>query len=241
MNMSNRICEPVFDHQYAQLHIQEMQHYDIPKIIQAIRERLPGKVTQQVLAERLSTRGSKISQEQIHRWEKKGQEPKTKNLARLLEVAQEVGALADGVSSEDIAAALPTATPERVVKIVGWVGAGASFRPYDGVGEQYLESVPAPARSDERTVAVEIKGDSLGQIFNGWIAFYSDRRSPVTQDLIGRLCVVGVADGRILLKRLQVGRQKGTFTLESNQDTAPPTENVHVEWAARVIHLEPKG
>ena len=82
------------------------------------------------------------------------------------------------------------------------------------------------------TVAVEIRGDSLGPFFNRWLVFYDEMRNPVTDDLIGDLCVVGLEDGRVLIKQLQRGRSPGLFNLASI--TEKTIHDVPVSWAAKV-------
>ena len=82
------------------------------------------------------------------------------------------------------------------------------------------------------TVAVEIRGDSLGAFFNRWLVFYDDVRRPVTPDLIGELCIVGLEDGRILIKQIQRSKTEGLFNLISS--TEKPIADVAIEWAARV-------
>lgn len=127
---------------------------------------------------------------------------------------------------------------EPVVRVVGSVGASSGEVYYGEANDDPGETAPAPLGASPDTVAVEIKGDSLGPGFNGWLAFYDDRREPLTLDLVGRLCVVGLADGRILIK---IPRQapRGLFHLFPNAggDVIPDAK---VTWAARVIHLAPK-
>src|SRR5262245_1928367 len=85
--------------------------------------------------------------------------------------------------------------PDHVVRVVGYVGAGAEAH-YYAVAQGDLDEVAAPAVTDS-TVAVEIRGDSLGALFDRSLVFYDDVRSPVTADLVGKLCVVGLPDDRI--------------------------------------------
>lgn len=124
------------------------------------------------------------------------------------------------------------------VPIVGYVGAGAAAV-YYVIDPDDLDSVPAPDGSTLQTVAVEIRGSSLGPLFDRWLAFYDDVRRPLTEDLIGQLCVVGLSDERTLIKRIEKGVKTGLFRLLSNNGD-PPIENVPVEWAARVKHLVPR-
>lgn len=69
-------------------------------------------------------------------------------------------------------------------------------------------------------------------------SYYDEIRRPVTEDLIGRLCVVGLPDGRILVKRLRRARSPGFYHLESNTEPTMPDEEV--VWAARVRNMTPR-
>lgn len=128
----------------------------------------------------------------------------------------------------------PAAKP-AMVPLVGYVGAGAAtyFVPPGELGE-----VEGPIGSSESTVAVEVRGDSLGPLLDRCLVFYDDVHRPVTADLVGHLCVVGLDDGRILIKKLQRSRAKGLFHLLSQ--TEGPILDVTVEWAARVKALVPR-
>jgi phage repressor protein C with HTH and peptisase S24 domain len=117
------------------------------------------------------------------------------------------------------------------VPVVGYVGAGSAAHLYD-VAQPDLDEVGGPADAAEDTVAVEIRGDSLGPFFNRWYVFYDDVHRPMTADLIGQLCVVGLVDGRVLVKQVQRGRAEGLYNLHSA--TEKPIADVKIEWAARV-------
>ncbi|HEY7664204.1 MAG TPA: XRE family transcriptional regulator [Xanthobacteraceae bacterium] len=117
------------------------------------------------------------------------------------------------------------------VPVVGYVGAGAETHLYE-VAQGQLDEVEPPRGSNEATVAVEIRGDSLGPFWNRWLVFYDDVRREVTPDLLGELCVVGLQDGRVLVKQIQRGRAEGLFNLISA--TEKPITDVTVQWAARV-------
>jgi hypothetical protein len=117
------------------------------------------------------------------------------------------------------------------VLVMGYVGAGSTAHFYD-VDQGNLDEVTPPEGSTPSTIAVEIRGESLGTVFNHWLVFYDNIHRPVTPELIGELCVVGLADGRILIKQLQRGKTKGLFNLISSNDK--PILDVELEWAARV-------
>jgi len=196
-------------------------------------EALPGNQTD--LAVQLTKKGLKVVQPQISRW-LKGQEPERPAYDRIIEVATQLGVLSD-VRSEDVAADIGNHRT-KTVRIKGYVGAGGEAHFYRLADEDY-EEVPAPAGATDRTVAVEIKGSSWGPMMNSWIVFYDDVRSPVTEDLIGQPCVVGLADDRILIKVIRRTRN-GSYRLVSNNPSEPDIEDAQIEWAAKVTSMKPR-
>lgn len=144
--------------------------------------------------------------------------------------------LLTGKGSKDRRSLRPSSPVENYVPLVGYVGAGALTHFF--AQDAPLDEVPAPAGSTESTVAVEIRGESLGSFFDRWLVFYDDVRRPVTSDLLNRLCVVGLTDGRILIKKVQRSKARGLFHLLSQ--TEPPILDVEVEWAAKVKNMVPR-
>ena len=127
-------------------------------------------------------------------------------------------------------------TDRRImVPVVGYVGAGSEAQ--FGTGQGPMGEVPAPEGSTSQTVAVEVRGESLGSFFDGWMVFYDDVRSPITDDLMGRLCVVGLEDGRIMVKMVQRSRG-GRFDLHGQ--FGDPILDVTVAWAAPVKSFAPR-
>jgi phage repressor protein C with HTH and peptisase S24 domain len=131
----------------------------------------------------------------------------------------------------------PEAPTAPKVPVAGYVGAGAEAHFY-AVAQGDLDEVDAPEGSSKQTVAVEIRGDSLGTFFDRWLVFYDDIRSPITPDLIGKLCVVELDDGRVLIKKVQRSRVHGLFNLVSQNE--PPIVDATIEWAARVKSMMPR-
>src|SRR5215813_7507133 len=122
------------------------------------------------------------------------------------------------------------------VPVVGYVGAGSAAHLYD-VAQPHLDDVGGPADAAEDTVAVEIRGDSLGPFFNRWYVFYDDVHRPMTADLIGQLCVGDTDDAELAdqvgrHRTVQRGRAEGLYNLHSA--TEKPIADVKIEWAARV-------
>ena len=94
-------------------------------------------------------------------------------------------------------------------------------------------STPSPP-----TVAVQIRGHSLGALFDNWLVFYDDIRNPPDDSLVGRMCVCGVSDGRVLIKALKHSQNAGLWHLLSN--TEPPIYDVGLDWAAPVREMRPR-
>lgn len=125
------------------------------------------------------------------------------------------------------------------VPVVGLAGAGpdGSIQFVDPGGS--LGEAPPPPNATPETVAVEVRGHSMrGIAEDGWFVYYDDRRDPPTDDLVGRLCVVGLSDGRVLVKTLNRGRKKSHFDLESM--AAPTIRDARISWAARVTAIVPR-
>lgn len=125
----------------------------------------------------------------------------------------------------------------RTVPLVGYVGAGAEAHFYAS-GDEGLGEVDAPEGSNDQTRAAEIRGESLGPLFDTWLVFYDDVRTPVTPDLIGRLCIVGLPGDKVLVKKIQRSRSPGLFHLLSNNEA--PMLDQEVTWAARVKNMTPR-
>lgn len=180
-------------------------------------------VSSQVLAERLGvTRGA------VGNWEL-GQGIKRDNLQK---IAGEFGVSLDWLTGDH-----DDRGEEETVPLVGYVGAGAAAHFY-GESQGELDRVKAPKDVTKDTVAVEIRGASLGELFEHWLVYYDEVRSPVTPDMIGKLCIVGLPDDRVLVKQIKRSRSPGVYHLLSN--TEGPILDVEIVWAARVRSMEPR-
>lgn len=218
-----------FEGHYTNLHKREMEH-DVAILLKKMMEKMGGGQVE--LAKRL---GGKVSQPDVSRW-LAGADPKGKNYQRIIAVANEIGVLGD-VRSEDVAAGLDK-PGERMVKLKGYVGAGSKAH-YYAVADDDFEEVTAPAGATDQTIALEIRGKSWGPAMDSWLVFYNEIRSPVTEDLIGQPCVVGLADDRILLK-LILSNGRGGFDLHPNSSTDEIIRDAQIEWAAKVIGMRPR-
>jgi phage repressor protein C with HTH and peptisase S24 domain len=88
-------------------------------------------------------------------------------------------------------------------------------------------------------VAVLVRGDSMsGTLDDGWTVYYQDRRDQPDETLHAKLCIVGLTDGRVLVKKLYPGRKRGHYDLHSTN--APALMDQPVDWAAKITWIQPK-
>ena len=162
----------------------------------------------------------------IHKWET-GKVSIT--VDRLQEVANALGCgmldLIDGIIK---------------VSVVGKVSARAVVEPIDdGSPGHDLRQVRCPTGLDpRRTVAVEVEGDSMLPIEEGWLLFYTRNDESVPVECLGKLCVVQLADGGArYVRRVKLGRKPGVFNLYGTN--AREMEDVSLLWAAPVLDARP--
>lgn len=124
------------------------------------------------------------------------------------------------------------------VPIVGFVGAGGQILFSEGQGP-FGEAKMPPKGVHPATVAVVVRGDSMsGLLEDGWTIYYDSRLDEPSESLLGKLCVIELADGRVLVKKLYKGRGPGLYDLYSAN--AEPLQDQPVRWAAKVNWIEPK-
>ena len=191
----------------------------MPNMIRKWRKRRG--LTLQVLAERLGT-----SAGHLHKWE-------TGKVSITLDRLSAVAAALDcGVI--DLVGGLAS------VPVVGKVGAGATVDSIDdhALGEG-IRRVRCPAGLDARqTVAVEVEGDSMLPIEEGWLLYYTRDYDGVPVECLGALCIVQLADdGPRYVKRVKPGRRPGLFNLYSTN--AREIEDAALAWAAPVLDARP--
>jgi hypothetical protein len=109
-----------------------------------------------------------------------------------------------------------------------------------GDGQGPFDEVEAPDGSTQDTVAVEIRGVSLGPALDQWLIFYDRVSDPPQPALAGKLCVAGLPDGRVLVKVLRPAREPGLWHLFSNT-ADPPLLDQSLDWAAPVRAMTPRG
>lgn len=126
---------------------------------------------------------------------------------------------------------------ERLVPVVGYVGAGSEVFIDNQSGDDVLEMIDPPIGVNKNVVAVRIRGNSMYPFREGWILFYTKDCDGVGDDCIRRICVVKRIDGAMFVKEVHHGSRSGMFTLLSWN--APPIEDVNLVWAARVLDIRP--
>lgn len=166
----------------------------------------------------------------------------TDTLAALAPVLEcTVAWLIDGeqdIWSEDVAANLPARQRAPTMRVVGYVGAGSEAHFY-AVSHDDYEEVPRPTDASNKAVALEIRGKSWGPLMESWLVYYDDVRSPVTPDLLNRVCIVGLADDRVLIKEIR-SDGNGGYNLYPNTATDEVIYDADIEWAAKVVGMKPR-
>lgn len=146
-------------------------------------------------------------------------------------ITQDAIAQAYSVGADDLFGGRAT------VPVVGYVQAGAEAILY-AEGQGPFDEVPAPHNATPSTVALQSRGESLGPMFSEWLVYYDDVRSPITPDLFGKLCVVGLLDGRVVVKQIKQAGTEERFHLLSQNDG--PMLDQEVLWGAVVTAMTPR-
>lgn len=167
-----------------------------------------------------------VTQPTISRWRSGLQKPEIDQRDRILRLARKLGVVKALNGGE-----------EYSVPVVGYAGAGGQIIYSEGQGP-FGEARMPPGEVSETIVAVVVKGDSMaGQLEDGWTVYYDKTQFPPTEAVVGKLCVVGLADGRVLIKKLLRGSSVGLYHLISAN--AAPITDQEVMWAAAVIWIAP--
>lgn len=125
----------------------------------------------------------------------------------------------------------------ELVPVIGYVGAGDRQYIYD-VDAEFIEEIEAPGKMADGTVALAIRGNSLGPAFNGGYVFYSKQPQTDIDSLIGELCVVRTTTGATYIKTIEPGDAPQTYSLIAIN--GQPLESVALEWAVPVLAVTPR-
>lgn len=121
-----------------------------------------------------------------------------------------------------------------LASVVGYVGAGEKVFPFDD--EHAWAPVPAPPGMEKATAAV-VKGGSMTPAFRDGDVLYFGPQETSFAAIIGKDCLVQVAEGHRLIKKLKRGGKRGTVKLHSYA-TGRDSEDLHIEWASPVRWIE---
>lgn len=220
LDLVKPVCTRELEIRNAGVHNLAMrQETDHQALTKAILEKL--KMNQGQMADHLG-----VSQASISRWAN-GHELTLEHAGKLELEAKRLGLL-KGNFVRNVTS----------VPIVGYVGAGGSISFEDNHGP-YGEADMPPKGGSSSLVAVIVKGDSMsGTLEDGWTVYYDNRRDPPDETLHGKLCIVGLSDGRTLIKKLYPGRKRQHYDLHSVN--APVLLDQPVDWAARITWIAPK-
>ena len=177
--------------------------------------------TLEQLAARLGT-----SAGHLHKWETG---KVSVNLKRLGEIADILGVTVIDLVQE-----------QSRIPVVGQVGVGATVESIDDFPRGHARKyAPCPLGLDASyTVAVEVIGDSMLPIDEGWLLFYTRNYDGVPSECMGRLCIVQLLEnGQRYVKRLKTGTKHGLFNLYSTN--AREIEDVELAWAAPILDARP--
>jgi transcriptional regulator with XRE-family HTH domain len=172
-----------------------------------------------------------VSQGTVSRWEK-GAAPSHQHLARMAEL--------DAVTLDEflLGALGRVGEPGPPIPVVGFVGAGASVYPIDDESSMGFSTVERPPFITGEAIAVEVRGDSLVPVAeDGWKLIYTGQQTVLEEEVLNKLCVVALADGRVLVKRIVKGSKPQRYHLLSTN--APMIEDAEVIWAAKVRAIIP--
>lgn len=120
------------------------------------------------------------------------------------------------------------------LNIVGRVGASTDGRVVHESDQGPFGEIQAPIGARGTEAVVEVDGHSMGIYApDGSLILYEKREDPPQDNMLGEICVVGLPDGRVLVKRLLRGSRRGLFDLESI--VGDTIRDQVVSWAAVVL------
>jgi transcriptional regulator with XRE-family HTH domain len=138
-----------------------------------------------------------------------------------------------GIEPPDLFRDPTTATTEKLVPVIGRVGADNEGTVIYGHADDTGDLVPIPPGGTVKAVALKVVGHSMGDWApDGSLIYFERQELPPSADLLDQPCVVQTEDDNVLLKRLQRGSRPGRYDLESI--VGPTLRDVRLKWAAEV-------
>ncbi|WP_455476594.1 S24 family peptidase [Bartonella sp. B41] len=123
----------------------------------------------------------------------------------------------------------------RLVPLIGYVGASGEITAIDS---GHLEEVDAPPSAPKGTVAVRVVGDSMfPAIEEGSLLFYSHHLPP--ENLINNRAIIKTKCGKVYVKVLRLGKEKGKWVLSSINDKYADIKDIELEWCAPIDWIKP--
>lgn len=127
---------------------------------------------------------------------------------------------------------------DEQVRIIGTVGASSDGLVVMETAHDRWDFAPIPPGGTSRANALEVRGGSMpGVADEGALLYFEEQVTKPSKDMIGRVVIVETDDGRVLVKRLLRGSDKGLFDLESV--VGPTLEDVRIRWAAHITAIIP--
>lgn len=163
----------------------------------------------------------------------RGERPYNSRLAEKL-------AEALGISVRDLLTVNPESPKagELMAPIIGRVGADNEGTVFLASGQARPDYAPIPPGGSAKAVALDVAGHSMrGVADEGALIYFEDQRTPPTPDMLGHVVVLETEDGRVLVKRLLRGSEKGVWDLESL--SGPTLPDVRIRWAAHITAIIP--
>jgi transcriptional regulator with XRE-family HTH domain len=134
---------------------------------------------------------------------------------------------------ENDGAPLPKAQPVKIIGIVEAAGRVVFYHP-----DKVRNCDDLPPHVGVATVALEAGAPLRGVAESGWLYFFENQKKPPSEDLVGKLCIVALKNGDVLVRTLQPGRKKDRYDLESS--TEQTMRDQQIEWAARITWIKPR-
>jgi hypothetical protein len=152
------------------------------------------------------------------------QSPKADNLSKLAAALETTTEWLLEERGEEIAQGVP---------IMGYVGSGAHYHPYEDQGQ--LDMADTPPGATGKLGAARITGDSNYPVYrDGETIYFREFREDVSS-LIRRDVIAELADGSMLLKTLAPSVKPGCYSLKSYN--APDIDDVVILRAAEVEYV----